>query len=80
MPIYEYLCDACGNKFEKLVRGSEAEVVVSGACPSCGKQELKQEYSTFAARAGSGSSSGSAVEMGGCPAGMCGNPGMCVRN
>jgi len=77
MPIYEYLCDSCGNKFEKLVRRSEAETTAAGACPSCGKQELKQEYSTFAARAGSGSPS---AEMGGCPAGMCGNPGLCGRN
>ncbi len=77
MPIYEYLCDSCGNKFEKLIRRSEAESAAAAACPACGKQELKQEYSTFAPRAGSTSSAG---EMGGCPAGMCGNPGMCGRN
>ncbi len=23
MPIFEYLCDGCGTKFEKLVRRSE---------------------------------------------------------
>jgi putative FmdB family regulatory protein len=77
MPIYEYLCESCGNKFEKLVRRSETEAAVSAACPSCGKQELKQEYSTFAPRAGSASD---ASAMPQCPAGMCGNPGMCGRN
>jgi putative FmdB family regulatory protein len=77
MPIYEYLCASCGNKFEKLIRRSEAEAAVSAACPSCGKQELKQEYSTFAPRAASGPQ---ASDMGQCPAGMCGNPGMCGRN
>jgi putative FmdB family regulatory protein len=77
MPIYEYSCEACGNKFEKLMRRSDADTAVASACPSCGKQELKQEYSTFAPRAGSAPK---AAEMGGCPAGMCGNPGMCGRN
>jgi len=77
MPIYEYLCESCGNKFEKLMRRSEADSAASAPCPSCGKQDLKQEYSTFAARAGGGEH---AVPMGHCPAGMCGNPGMCGRN
>jgi len=77
MPIYEYLCEACGNKFERLIRRSEAEAVIASACPSCGKQHLKLEYSTFSARAGSGTQS---AEIPQCPAGMCGNPGMCGRN
>jgi len=77
MPIYEYLCESCGDKFERLVRRTE-EVLESG-CPSCGQKHLRQEYSTFAARAASGESV-SASPMGGCPAGMCGTPGMCGRN
>lgn len=77
MPIYEYLCEACGNKFEKLVRRSDAESATSGACPSCGKQELTQEYSTFAPRAGA---SREAMPASACGGGMCGNPGMCGRN
>jgi putative FmdB family regulatory protein len=78
MPIYEYACDSCGNKFEKLVRSTEAEAAAAAACPSCGKQELHQEYSTFAARS-AGADCGPS-EMSQCPAGMCGNPGMCGRN
>jgi putative FmdB family regulatory protein len=77
MPIYEYLCESCGDKFERLVRRTE-EVLESG-CPSCGQKHLRQEYSTFAARAASGESA-SPSPMGGCPAGMCGTPGMCGRN
>ncbi len=81
MPIYEYLCESCGNKFEKLVRHSDAESAASSPCPSCGKQELKQEYSTFAARAGSSVDAAcQTAPMGGCGGGMCGNPGMCGRN
>ncbi|MDP9170109.1 MAG: zinc ribbon domain-containing protein [Acidobacteriota bacterium] len=79
MPIYEYLCESCGSKFEKLVRRTE-EALESG-CPSCGQKHLKQEYSTFAARAGSSAaSSAGASDMGSCPSGMCGTPGMCGRN
>ena len=49
MPIYEYKCDDCGTKFEKLVRrSSEAG---EQECPSCGQKHLHQEHSTFAAHA-----------------------------
>ncbi len=74
MPIYEYRCTDCGNKFEKLVRrsGGVAEKV---ECPSCGKNHLEEQYSTFAAR--SNGASKSAAEMPSCPSGMCSNPGMC---
>ncbi|MEO7143153.1 MAG: zinc ribbon domain-containing protein, partial [Bryobacteraceae bacterium] len=70
MPIYEYKCEGCGTKFEKLVRGG-SETAELG-CPSCGGKRLNQEYSTFAAHA-----SGSPAEAPSCPSGMCGNPGMC---
>jgi len=74
MPIYEYLCQDCGTKFEKLVRrttdASETE------CPSCGQKHLKQEYSTFAAHATGPSKS--AVPS--CPSVQCSNPGMCGMN
>jgi putative FmdB family regulatory protein len=83
MPIYEYSCDSCGSKFEKLVRRSE-EVLESG-CPSCGDKHLTQEYSTFAARASSpessmGSACATGADMPSCGGGMCGMPGLCGRN
>ena len=73
MPIFEYLCDGCGAKFEKLVQRSEDAML----CPSCGDSHVTTQYSTFAARA-----NGVAKEpsMGGCPSGMCQNPGVCGRN
>jgi putative FmdB family regulatory protein len=73
MPIFEYLCDGCGTKFEKLVRRADDAAL----CPTCGGDHLTTQYSTFAARA-----TGAAKEpqMGGCPSGMCQNPGMCGRN
>jgi putative FmdB family regulatory protein len=73
MPIFEYRCDGCGTKFEKLVRRSEDATL----CPSCGDTHVTTQYSTFAARA-----NGVAKEptVGGCPSGMCQNPGFCGRN
>jgi putative FmdB family regulatory protein len=72
MPIFEYKCEDCGTKFEKLVRNG-----ASVECPSCGQDHLKQEYSTFAAHANGTSQEAS---MPACPSGMCSNPGLCGRN
>jgi putative FmdB family regulatory protein len=72
MPIFEYSCDDCGSKFEKLVRRSADPGEI--ACPSCGEHHLTQEYSTFAARA-NGHSKAEAPQMG-CGGGMC-QPGIC---
>jgi putative FmdB family regulatory protein len=75
MPIFEYACDDCGTKFEKLVRRSaEAHEVT---CPACGQDHLTTQYSTFAARAGSAKSS--AEPSAGCGAGAC-QGGMCGMN
>ncbi len=81
MPIYEYLCESCGDKFEKLVRRSED--ALEAGCPSCGEKHLAQQYSTFAARGGSSADSSFTPAQtrgdGGCGSGMCGS-GFCSRN
>jgi len=33
MPLYEYQCDACGNRFEKIRKFSDPPVA---ECPACG--------------------------------------------
>jgi len=78
MPIFEYQCDDCGNKFEKLVRRSaEANAV---RCPSCGTDHLTTQYSTFAAHAHSAPSAASCAQpSGGCGATAC-QGGMCGMN
>jgi putative FmdB family regulatory protein len=77
MPIYEYLCQDCGTKFEKLVR--RASETPELACPSCGEKHLQQEFSTFAAHAnGSPKPSGGATPP--CQGGGCCNPGACGMN
>jgi putative FmdB family regulatory protein len=48
---FEYPCEDCGNKFEKLVRRPGADEVL---CPSCGKGgHLEQQLSTFAVHSSS---------------------------
>jgi putative FmdB family regulatory protein len=77
MPIFEYLCDDCGSKFEKLVRRPGVDEVL---CPTCGQSHLEQQHSTFAARSGGSAPQSFEKGMGSCPAGMCGTPGLCGRN
>jgi len=73
MPIYEYKCQDCGSRFEKLMRRSSD--VDALECPSCGKRHLTQELSTFAAHANGGSKQ---RDLPMCPSGgPCSNPGMC---
>ena len=33
MPLYEYLCDACGHRFERIQKYSDAPI---DSCPVCG--------------------------------------------
>ena len=74
MPIFEYQCDDCGTKFEKLVRRAAEATAVD--CPSCGHDHVTTQISSFAAHA-NGSPKDS---MPACPGGMCSNPGFCGRN
>jgi putative FmdB family regulatory protein len=75
MPIFEYLCEECGTKFEKLVRRAADAAALE--CPSCGQKRLKQEFSTFAPRANGASQPAEAPPCAG--GGRC-NPGMCGMN
>ena len=73
MPIFEYLCDDCGTKFEKLLRRSDDQV----ECPQCGESHLSQQLSTFAAHANGRPKE---AEMPSCAGGMCRTPGLCGMN
>jgi len=76
MPIFEYKCQDCGTKFEKLLRRSaEADEL---NYPSCGQKHLTQEFSTFAAHANGAAAQSNDAPV--CPSGMCSNPGFCGRN
>lgn len=43
MPLFEYECPGCGNRFELLIRGSE-----QASCPKCGSLHIEKCLSTFA--------------------------------
>lgn len=53
MPIFEFVCPACGKRFERILK----QAADSAACPACG---------TVAARQVSAASVGGAVASGGC--------------
>jgi len=74
MPIFEYVCDDCGTKFEKLVRNNGDAI----ACPSCGQAHLTTALSTFAAHS-NGKAQAKASEFPACPGGMCRTPDLCGR-
>jgi putative FmdB family regulatory protein len=79
MPIFEYSCDDCGSKFEKLLRrAAEANDV---RCPACGQEHLTTQHSTFAAHA---KGTASRAKQQDCGADMCGSgacqSGMCGMN
>lgn len=57
MPIFEYKCDACGEKFEELVSNSDQSV----PCPKCQSDKVSKLLSVFAA---SGSSSSGSLPCG----------------
>jgi len=73
MPIFEYLCDDCGTKFEKLVRRADDSV----ACPRCGEHHLSTQFSTFSAHANGAPKE---AAMPSCSGGMCETPDFCCRN
>ena len=52
MPIYEYQCDDCEHKFERLQKMNDAPLQ---DCPDCGEQSLRKLVSAAAFRlSGSG--------------------------
>lgn len=60
MPIYEYECVACGEKFEKRRSFTDSDKDLK--CPRCGAENPRRAISAFAtgsSSSGSGSSFGS---------------------
>lgn len=66
MPLFDFVCRACGAQFEFLVRGGEKP-----ACPRCQSTDLAKQMSTFAARTGGGGSGGGGSKCAGCKGGSC---------
>jgi putative FmdB family regulatory protein len=66
MPIFEYVCETCGQEFEELVFGSNSANGVS--CPGCSSVEVKKKISLFASR-GDGNNSASFSDAAACSTG-----------
>ena len=45
MPIYEYKCIGCGERFELLRSISSSDADIS--CPNCGDKEIQKVISAF---------------------------------
>ena len=78
MPIYEYRCESCTEKFEVLTRFAERDA--AQVCPACESTKTRVLVSSFA-RVGGGESlesmdfgSGESTG-GGCCGGSCGSCG-----
>ncbi len=66
MPMFEYVCRACGERFEEL-RSAKSEEP-GPVCPECGSGDVVKLLSSFAAGP-------SGAGRGGSSAGSCGGPG-----
>jgi putative FmdB family regulatory protein len=73
MPIYEYVCDQCETRFERIVIKKQAET----ACPKCSSKKVNIQLSVFATPQssvnGTSAKSSPSFEGGGnCCGGSCG--------
>ena len=48
MPIFEFVCQDCGNPFEELLRS--AAMIDEVQCPSCGSTQVAKQISIFASQ------------------------------
>ncbi len=56
MPIYEYVCQDCEEKYDKFVRSATAKIELK--CPRCGSVHGKKAFSLFSSARGANLSSG----------------------
>lgn len=54
MPLFEFVCKKCGNKFEKIVFSINNEEI---KCPSCNSKELEKQFSIFSSASSNSSCS-----------------------
>jgi len=71
MPIYEYLCNGCDTRFERIVINKQQEI----ACPKCASKKATLQLSVFATSSNGNSAKSSTSSSGGggsCCGGGCG--------
>ena len=62
MPVYEYCCDACGERFELFVRSFSQKTTPT--CPKCGSAEVHKAVSLCGVAGEGGRSQSSAASCG----------------
>ena len=67
MPVIDFKCDKCGEKFEEIVKLFDRENI---KCPKCGSKDIRQVFE------GKCNTGGSAKGGGGC-SGSCGGCSGC---
>lgn len=53
MPVYEYQCQECGEKFEQLVLNQRQADDLT--CPHCGAKKISKLFSVFGGSSGKAS-------------------------
>jgi len=66
MPLFDFICHACGKEFEILLMGKDRPV-----CPHCQSKDLEKKMSAFSVRTDGGSGSAGGSKCGGCAGGSC---------
>jgi putative FmdB family regulatory protein len=62
MPLYEYVCEDCERRFERLSRSREAD---QAQCPFCGADRTRRLLSVIAGLGGGQRASASGCACGG---------------
>jgi len=64
MPIYEYVCDDCGVRYERIVMNQKQAIT----CPKCASAKHTIQLSVFAApsNGSKASATGTSAASGGC--------------
>jgi len=69
MPIYEFICKACGNEFEMIMFKDEKAI-----CPACGAKDPQKKMSSFGFSVGykfKAASTGTKSSCAGCGSSNC---------
>ena len=62
MPIYEYVCDDCGERYERIVMSQNQAIT----CPKCASAKHTLQLSVFAAPSNGKSSASASPSAGSC--------------
>lgn len=69
MPLYEYCCQECHNRFSTLRSMAMADAPI--ACPACGSERTRRALSRFSAISGGKRVAGTGSSCSSCSAGSC---------